>query len=96
MNRFDAVTNLAFFLLKKTGSVNGTWKGHLSAKEQRELFGAFFGKGLLVIDGSAETISHIIKVCFGLDYDVTATRRFAEAVSYIRNKQDSGAAALCA
>jgi hypothetical protein len=44
----------------------------MSAKEQRELFGRFLGKGRVIIDGHAEMVSHVRKVCFGLDYDVTA------------------------
>ncbi len=78
MNKFDAVANMAFFLLEKTGSVLGEWSGKLSAKEQRSLFGAFLGKGKLHIDGAKETIQHTIKVCFGLDFDVTFDSRWVD------------------
>jgi len=64
-------TNLAFFLLDKTGSVCGQWSGKLPAADQRKLFGAFFGKGTLIIDGENETVEHYVKVCFGQDYDTT-------------------------
>jgi hypothetical protein len=70
-------TNLAFFLLEKTGSVLGKWAGKMAAKDQRELFGRFIGKGEIIIDGTEETIGNRVKVCFGLDYDdrnVTAWR----------------------
>lgn len=70
MNKYDIITNLAFFLLDNTGSVNGKFKGKLSAKEQRELFGVFLGKGTIEIDGMRETVRHIISVCFGHDFDV--------------------------
>jgi hypothetical protein len=78
MDKFEAVANLAFFLLERTGSVCGKWEGKLSAKEQRTLFGHFIGKGLLLIDGSTETVKHVVKVCFGLDYDVTYSAKFSQ------------------
>lgn len=71
MGKFEIATNLAFFLLEKTGSVCGQWTGRLKAQEQRKLFGTFLGKGRLVIDGATETVCHVVKVCFGLDYEVT-------------------------
>jgi hypothetical protein len=72
----DYAANLAFFLLEKTGSVCGTWSGRLTAAQQRGLFGKFLGKGTLSIDGAAETLQHSVKVCFGLDYEVTAELSF--------------------
>ena len=76
-NQMDYAANLALFLLAKTGSIFATWKGKLTATEQRDLFGRYIGKGTIVIDGTAETIRNRVKVCFGLDYDdrnVTAWR----------------------
>lgn len=67
----DPAANLAFFLLENAGSIFGHWKGHILADDQRKLFGQFLGKGSIVIDGDKETITHIKKVCFGLDWDVT-------------------------
>lgn len=68
----DHAAALAFFLLAKTGSVWGTWRGRLTAREQRALFGRHLGKGSIIVDGMAETITHRVKVAFGLDYDDTA------------------------
>ena len=73
----DRAASLAFFLLEQTGSTLGKWKGTMPAKAQRELFGQFLGKGMLVIDGSDESLRHIRKVGFGLDYDVTADLKWA-------------------
>lgn len=73
----DYAANLAALLLSKTGTVLGTWKGRLSAGEQRNLFGRFLGKGQIIIDGEHETICDRVKVCFGHDYDdrnITAWR----------------------
>jgi hypothetical protein len=67
----DYVSNLALFLTEKTGSCCGAWQGRMKAVEQRALFGRFLGKGLIIIDGSTEQVQHVIKVCFGLDWDVT-------------------------
>lgn len=78
MNKFDAASNMSLFLLEKTGSVNGVWKGKLPAKEQREMFGQFLGKGKITINGATETLCHTIKVCFGLDYDDTFYKKWNE------------------
>ncbi len=65
----DHAANLALFLVEKTGSVFGTWRGQMTARDQRNLFGRFLGKGVLVINGEQERVKMIVKVCFGLDYD---------------------------
>ena len=76
MNKYDAAANMAFFLQERTGSVCGKWEGKLTAKEQREMFGMFLGKGMLYIDGAKETIKHSIKVCFGMDSEDTFVSTF--------------------
>ena len=78
MNKFTALENIATFLQERTGSVLATWKGKLTAKEQRALFGAFIGKGQIVIDGEQETVQHFVKVCHwnGQDADSTFTARW--------------------
>ena len=73
----DYAANLALFLLEKTGTVLGRWVGKMTAAEQRALFGKFVGKGRIVINGEEETVSNLVTVCFGQDYDyrnVTAWR----------------------
>ncbi|MCG6489740.1 hypothetical protein K6U37_12350 [Vibrio parahaemolyticus] len=67
--QIDYAANLALFLLEKTGSVMGEFKGRMTAKEQRELFGRFIGKGRIIINGAEETICNRIKVCFGFDFN---------------------------
>lgn len=76
----DYAAELAFFLLEKTGSVCGTWRGKLTAVEQRSICGRVIGRGTIVINGTDETVSNRVKVCFGLDWDdrnVTAWRDLA-------------------
>lgn len=73
----DYAANLAIFLTEKTGSCLKAWSGKLTAAEQRALFGRFLGKGTIQIDGANETLRHVVKVCFGLDYDVTADLKWA-------------------
>jgi hypothetical protein len=68
----DYAADLAIFLVEKTGSCLGNWTGNLPAAQQRALFGRFLGKGKLIIDGSEERLAHVVKRCFGLDYEVTA------------------------
>lgn len=73
----DYAANLAFFLIEKTGSVLGRFSSKMTASEQRALFGRYIGRGTIVIDGELETISNLVTVCFGQDYDyrnVTAWR----------------------
>ena len=67
----DFVGNLGAFLIENTGSVFGSWAGKMPAKDQRKLFGRFLGKGRVYISGSGERIEHHVKVCFGLDSDMT-------------------------
>ena len=70
-------TNLAFFLLENTGSVLGRWVGRMTAKEQRAMFGRYIGKGRIVVDGEQETISNLVTVAFGQDYDYRNTTKWA-------------------
>lgn len=67
--RTDYAAQLAFFLLDNVGSILGTWRGRLTAKQQIKLFGQFIGKGTIIINGDDETIRNRVKVCFGHDYD---------------------------
>lgn len=73
----DIASNLALFLTERTGSCLGAWRGRLTAAEQRALLGRFVGKGVLWIDGAAETVEHHVKVCFGTDTDCTFSRKWS-------------------
>ena len=77
MDKFTAVANIAAFLAVEKGSVLATWKGSMPAKQQRELFGMFHGKGELTINGENETIMHTVKRGFGGDYEVTYVSTFS-------------------
>lgn len=83
MTKFEIVENLAAFLQDKCGSVLRIWKGKLTAKEQRELFGVYLGKGSIIIDGGHETIVHSVKVCFGLDYENTVDLKWNEFAAQV-------------
>lgn len=74
----DYAAKIAFFLLDRTGSIWGTFKGTLSKKEQLGLFGRYIGKGQIVIDGLHETVCNRVKVCFGMDWDDRNWTQFAE------------------
>jgi hypothetical protein len=77
MDSATKVTNLAFFLQEKTGSVFGYFSSPMLAKDQRALFGQFIGKGKIVIDGESEHVKHVVSRCFGLDYEVTFEKKWA-------------------
>lgn len=66
-NRFDLATAIGLFLVGKGLKVWDRWEGRLTAKEQRESFGVYMGKGLIIVDGENDTLSMIVKICFGQD-----------------------------
>ena len=71
MNKFEIAENLTAYLVNKTGSVFNRVSFKMNAKEQRELFGSYLGKGTIIIDGNEERLIHQVSVCFGQDYDNT-------------------------
>jgi hypothetical protein len=73
----DYAANLANFLMDEKNSVLAQWSGRMTAKQQRALFGAFLGKGLIEINGADETVCHYVKVCFGLDSECTKTIKWS-------------------
>lgn len=62
------IPDVVSFLLAETGSVWGSWSGRMDYAKQRATFGRVIGKGLIIIDGSNDTVTHRTKVCFGLGY----------------------------
>ena len=98
MDKFTAVANLANFLMAEKGSVLATWNGKMPAKQQRELFGMFLGKGNITIDGTKETIQHTVKTGFGADWEHTYEGTFntinenpiARMVSYVVAVSETG------
>lgn len=76
MANYTQAANITEYLLEKTGSCLGVVSGKMTAKEQRALFGHFFGKGTIVINGVTETVEHYIKVSFGGDSDLTHRVKF--------------------
>jgi hypothetical protein len=81
VRRFDAqnvdhAAIVAMFLQEAAGSIFGRFEARMTAADQRALFGKFLGKGVICIDGKAETVSMRVKVCFGLDCDYRGTIPF--------------------
>jgi hypothetical protein len=72
----DRAANLAFFLIENGENVWGKWTGRIHAADQRKLFGKVIGRGFLRIDGSEETVSHIISVAFGAFRDSVSCDTF--------------------
>jgi hypothetical protein len=71
MNKFQVVENLSTWLMAYRGSMLETWKGKLTYKEQRALFGCVIGKGTIYLDGESEMIKHNVKIAYGADYETT-------------------------
>jgi hypothetical protein len=72
INNAAYVNNLVNLLLDKEGSIFAIHRCKLTAKEQRELFGQYLGKGTIIINGTEETIIHRVKVAYGNDWDDTS------------------------
>ena len=74
---YDTAAKLAAYLTDATGSPLGRVKVRMPAADQRALFGRYFGKGAIYIDGATETVEHWVKVGFGHDAECTASIRWA-------------------
>ena len=82
MTNYEAQKNITMFLLSiKYWLHFRKWKGKMKAAEQRELFGHYFGKGIVVINGETDTITHDIKVEFGRD--TCETGRYELVTGYL-------------
>jgi hypothetical protein len=66
------------FLIEKTGSPAGYWTGRMRARDQRELFGLYLGKGTVHIDGKEKQLRHSVTVCFGCDFHITFDKSWKE------------------
>lgn len=79
--------NITALLMEQKGSTNAcvTIKG-MSKKDQLATFGRYFGKGLIYIDGTNETVTHAVKVGFGMDWDYTTQIRFDGTVVFNNRK----------
>ena len=74
----DYAANLALFLQENTNSIFGRFVGKMTSAEQRALFGRYIGKGRIVIDGENETISNLVTVGFGQDYDYRNVTKWSQ------------------
>ena len=74
----DKVAALAFFLLDNVGTVCGRWAGHMSANDQRALFGQFVGKGTFVVNGAHESVDYSVAMAFGTMRDTVWFKAWKE------------------
>lgn len=74
----DRIKTLENFLLDKTHSQYGLWRGKLTAKEQRDLFGKYMGRGKFWIDGSDQTLVMTTRVAYGHDSQETVILRWTD------------------
>jgi len=72
------VADLALYVTRAAGTPCGRVRVRMPAADQRDLFGRYFGRGLLIIDGSTETVEHVVKRCFGLDSETTHCVKWAD------------------
>jgi hypothetical protein len=73
---YTLTENLTAFLMSNCGSVFSVWSGKMSKKDQTNLLGHYFGKGLIVIDGNKETVKHYVRTAFGSDCTITDCMHF--------------------
>ena len=66
---FERAELLAQFLFVRTGSVLSKWSGKLNKTEQELYLGAYFGRGVIHIDGQDESVKRTVSICFGRDYE---------------------------
>jgi hypothetical protein len=69
----DRAAAMAFYCLEYAGSIYGRVYGYMTAADQRILFGRKIGKGLIIVDGSDETVGHSVSMCFGTMRDTVWT-----------------------
>jgi hypothetical protein len=74
----DRAGALAFFLLDNVGSIFGRWGGRMPKTDQLTLFGRYFGKGQIFVDGAEEDVWMTISMCFGTMRDTVASCRWAK------------------
>jgi len=55
-NRYDAITNMAHFLMHQDLTIYDTWIGEITYDDQVVLFGRNMGDKPLTIDGENETV----------------------------------------
>lgn len=77
----DRAAAMAFFLMDNAGSIFGRFVGYMKAADQRLIFGRFIGKGLIILNGSDETVGLNVSVCFGTMRDTVWQRRWSELVA---------------
>lgn len=66
-----AAVNIDLTALEALAKGRDAFTCKLPAAMQRQVFGTFLGKGQLHIDLVGRRIRHIVKVCFGTDWDYT-------------------------
>lgn len=74
----DVVARIATFVFINEGSLWSSWVGKMPKADQMKLFGRYFGRGTLVVDGIKETVEMYVKVCFGTDFDVRGSVKWNE------------------
>ena len=55
-NRYDAITNMAHFLMHQDLTIFDTWVGEITFDDQQVLFGRNMGDKPLTINGLEETV----------------------------------------
>ena len=71
MTKYDFQERIAFFLISKGLNVGDSWSGKMKKAEQVAAFGVYFGKGELVVNGTTDCISHMVKIAYGYDIEIT-------------------------
>ena len=77
--KLDRIEKIYQFLMAQDeGRGVDRFVGKMRAADQRAVFGEYLGRGTIVIDWLENEIQHIVKVAFGQDFHITATRKIYE------------------
>jgi len=70
MTKYDFQERIAFFLISKGLNVGSTWEGKLKKAEQVEAFGVYLGRGVIIVNGTNDTVLNTVSICYGTETEV--------------------------
>lgn len=82
---YTTAENIATFHFQQVQSFNKVSFARMNKAEQLAMFGCYLGKGRIMIDPTDETVTHVVKVCFGTDSAYTKQIKWDGTVIFDNN-----------